>query len=338
MDKKVAVYDDFNKDKVDEWDFEKNIQVDILQEPSDSEKEVNWVCSNCGCEYKGKINQHSQYKCPKCGDRMLYEGLSGYKKKWFWHQVRSYIFIAIMSFVTTFLQHGVTFKWEKITQDLTTSLLFSTIILLELISICIIIEKIKLNKDNHLIKIRYTIYNLFKNCNDINVVKDSYYKTIEDRLILLTGDRIQRFTKQDILDMFKFEKIKNFIDSWVDKKDKNEFKTLLLIYRNDGYFYKLYSNYETKQLINFSNDTNIKTLSIGIIITIASLFLSIFPTINDWSLFIRKVSLLVLPVVLIIIAMIFNFKNQKKLLMENYKFDTIYISSAIAKIKNKQKN
>lgn len=334
MDKNISIYDDFNKDKVDEWDFEKNTQVDILQESSNSEKSVNWICSNCGCEYKGKINQHSQYKCPKCGDRMLYEGISGYKRKWFWHQVKSYIYIAIMSFVTTFLQYGVTFKWEKITQDLTTSLLFSIIILLELISICVIIERINLNKDKHLIKIRYTLYNLFKNCNDINTIKDSYYKTIENRLVLLTGDRIKKFNKQEILDMFKYHKIKNFIDNWVDKKDRSEFKTLLLIYRNDSYFYKLYSSFETKQLINFSNDTNVKTLSISVIITIISLFLSIYPIINDWSLFIRKVALLIVPAILIIVAMIFNFKNQKKLMIDNYKFDTIFISSAIAKIKN----
>ena len=153
-------------------------------------------------------------------------------------------------------------------------------------------------------------------------------------MVLLTGDRIKRFNKQEILDMFKYSKSKSFIDNWVDKKDKNEFKTLLLIYRNDSYFYKLYSSYETKQLINFSNDTNIKMLGINVIITIASLFLSIYPTINDWSLFIRKVALLIVPAALIIAALIFNFKNQKKLMIGNYKFDTIYISSAIAKIMN----
>ena len=165
-------------------------------------------------------------------------------------------------------------------------------------------------------------------------IKDSYYKTIENRLVLLTGDRIKKFNKQKILDMFKYHKIKDFIDIWVDKKDRSEFKTLLLIYRNDSYFYKLYSSFETKQLINFSNDTNVKTLGISVIITIISLFLSIYPIINDWSLFIRKVALLIVPAILIIAAMIFNFKNQKKLMIVNYKFDTIYISSAIAKIKN----
>lgn len=118
MDKKIAVYDDFNNDKVDEWDFEKNTQIDILQEPSDSEKEANWVCSNCGCKYKGKIKQHSHYKCPKCGDSMLYKGLFGYKKKWFWHQVKNYIYISIMSLVTTFLQYGVTIKWEIVSKKI----------------------------------------------------------------------------------------------------------------------------------------------------------------------------------------------------------------------------
>lgn len=38
MDENVSIYDDFNTDKVDEWDFEKNTQVDILEEPSNSEK------------------------------------------------------------------------------------------------------------------------------------------------------------------------------------------------------------------------------------------------------------------------------------------------------------
>lgn len=334
MDENVSIYDDFNTDKVDEWNFEKNTHVDILEEPSNSEKCINWICSNCRCEYKGKINRHSQYKCPNCGDKMLYKGISGYKKKWFWHQVKNYIYIAIVSFVITFLQYGVTYKWEKITQDLTTTLLFSAIILLELINICVIVERINLNKDKQLIKVRYTLYNLFKNCDDINIVKDSYFKTIENRLIFLARDRIKEFNKQEILDMFKCHKINNFIDSWVDKKDKSEFKTLLLIYRNDCYFYKLYSSFETSQLINFSNDVNVKTLGISVIITIISLFLSIYPTINDWNLFIRKVALLIVPVTLIIITMIFNFRNQKKLMINNYKFDTIYISSAIAKIKN----
>lgn len=337
MDENVPIYDDFNTDKVDEWDFENNAQIDILEEPSNSEKNINWICSNCGCEYEGKINHHSQYKCPKCGDRMLNEGIFGYKKKWFWYQVKNYIYIAIMSFIITFLQYGVTYKWERITQDLTTTLLFSAIILLELISICVIIERINLNKDRQLIKVRYTLYNLFKNCNDINVVKESYFKTIENRLIRLTRGRIEKLDKQEILDIFKYHKIKNFI-GWVDKENKREFKTLLLIYRNDCYFYKLYSSFETKQLINFSNDVNVKTLGISVIITIISLFLSIYPTINDWGLFIRKVILLIVPVGLIIISMIFNFRNQKKLMINNYKFDTIYISSAIAKIiSNKNK-
>lgn len=334
MDKNVSIYDDFNTDKIDEWNFEKNTQVDILEEPSNSEKSINWICSNCGCEYEGKINCHPQYKCPNCGNRMLYEGISGYKKKWFLHQVKNYIYITIMSFVITFLQYGVTHKWEKITQDLITTLLFSEIILLELINICVIVERINLNKDKQLIKVRYTLYNLFKNYNDINIVKNSYFKTIENRLIFLTRDRIKKFNKQEILDMFKYNKIKNFIDNWVDEKDKSEFKTLLLIYKNDCYFYKLYSSFETKQLINFSNDVNFKTLSISVIIAITSLFLSIYPTINDWDLFIRKVVLLIVPLAIIIIAMIFNFKNQKKLMINNYKFDTIYISSAIAKINN----
>lgn len=52
MKEESSIYDDFDKSKVDEWDFDKNIDIDILQEPANSKKEANWICSNCGYEYK----------------------------------------------------------------------------------------------------------------------------------------------------------------------------------------------------------------------------------------------------------------------------------------------
>lgn len=336
MKEESSIYDDFDKSKVDEWDFDKNIDIDILQEPANSKKEANWICSNCGYEYKEKINCHMQYNCPQCGEEMLLKTLKNYKKEKKRFLIKNYIYIIIISFILPFLQYGVTFEWKTITKDLIAILLFFVIILLELTSICIIIEQIKFNKDKQLIKIRYSLYNLFKQCNDINVVKKYYIKTIEDRLIFLIERNGSNPDKKDVLDMFKYESTKNFNNFVVNKKSKSEFNCLLSIYRDDSYFYKLYSTFENKQLIDFSNKQNLKILMINIAMTIISLFLSIYYTIENWNIFKREIFFAIIPSIVIIILMLFDYKLRKRSMINDYKFDLIYISSAIAKIKNEE--
>ena len=116
---------------------------------------------------------------------MLLKTLKNYKKEKKRFLIKNNIYIIIISFILPFLQYGVTFEWKTITKDLIAILLFFVIILLELTSICIIIEQIKFNKDKQLIKIRYSLYNLFKQCNDINVVKKYYIKTVLRKGVIL---------------------------------------------------------------------------------------------------------------------------------------------------------
>lgn len=43
--KRTTIYDDFTN-KIDEWDFEKNLEIDILSEDTNSVKNESWICSD----------------------------------------------------------------------------------------------------------------------------------------------------------------------------------------------------------------------------------------------------------------------------------------------------
>lgn len=340
MDKKTSVFDDCRASTLDEWDFEKNIDIDIFEESKTSKKKANWRCSNCGCEYKKEISEHSEYTCPNCGKKRFYSfNFSYYDKNFVLYLIRMIISSFVFTFIITFLERCLVIKLEIEKTDLIITLLFTIVMLLEISNILIIIGKIRLNKDSEILVQRYILYNLFKTSSNMNNLKFNFYKTIENRLLNLIKNTSNYYSDSQILEIIKNSKSSKIIKNWVPKSNIAEFKSLLNIYKREGYFYKLYSLYETKQLINFENDINVKNLLINLFITLISLFLSIYPVITNFVLFSRRIIMMILPIIFLTIGMLLIYKSSRKSILNKYKFNIIYISSAIAKTyKNDNKN
>lgn len=57
-----------NPEYEDEWDFDKNKNLDPYALPSGSDKKAWWICSTCGFSWQASISSRSAGRgCPKCG-------------------------------------------------------------------------------------------------------------------------------------------------------------------------------------------------------------------------------------------------------------------------------
>ncbi|MBO4538808.1 MAG: hypothetical protein J5781_00915, partial [Clostridia bacterium] len=124
---------------------------------------------------------------------------------------------------------------------------------------------------------------------------------------------------------------KTFIDCWVDKNNKKEFCDLFRIYTDHSYFNKLYSDYRTKKIIDFSNENKIKFITLSAIITLITLFASIFPNINDMKFFWYKIGLSILPIIFEVLLYVFAYKRKRKNKIYTLQEKICYVSSAVAK-------
>ena len=322
---KRLVYQNIITDNTYGWDFENNISIDVLEENNKSQKIANWICHNCGTKYQDKIEGHNRFHCPTCGQREGYKVLStNYKRKHFIYSVKSSILPAIISLFLSMIQLG----FEPITKELIVILFFNFILFFEIFSIFENIYKINLNKDEDVILKRYTQYSLIEKSISEKDLKFYFYLSIENRILSLI--RADHITKEDIIKMIKTEPIKNYIN-FVNKKERTEFKALIKIYSKKSYFIKIFSEYKTKKIIDFSNDTNITNIIINSILAIAAMLLSIYQYLNTMELLLKK-ALFTIPIMLIIIAAFVCFyKCKKKDIIGKYVHDNIYLSSAIAK-------
>lgn len=324
-----SLYDKIHK-FLNEWDFSLNTEIDIFEDSADLDKEVFWKCSKCGYLYKDRISEHNSFSCPCCGfqrkARML-KKISSRKLP----KIKDFIFMFLINFVVLFFCNAVSFKWEIITSDLIQSFLFGLIVFLEAFIVLSNFNEIRLNNNVQYVKYRYSLFELMNKVPNVEDIKEFYFKTIERRLFTLIKEKGEGV--ENINTQFKLRK-KNtsyLIKNYAIREDRDEFRNLLKIYRNESYFYKLFSSYKTNNLIDFSNKMNIKIIAITSIITILTLFLSLFNTINNWELFFNKLFLMLIPLFLVTVAKMISFNLMKKNAISLCLEDMCFISSSIAK-------
>ena len=69
-----------NKKLMDEWDWNKNQNLDPSTLPITSEEYANWICKKCGHEWNTQIYIRQNHGCPKCGHLKTAEANSKPKK------------------------------------------------------------------------------------------------------------------------------------------------------------------------------------------------------------------------------------------------------------------
>lgn len=330
-----TVYD--NNDLMSEWDFDKNIGLDVLTEQDDSSISANWTCSHCGLSYSGIIKNHEKkYSCPNCKDLQfgdLVKSLSTSMRYEIKAKIQGVV-MSVFSLIVCVLPSLFTFKWETFDHQWLHTLIFSFILLLCSLNISYIIQKIKINNSVVLIKHRAILFSLCKfSENNKLLIKTEFYNSIKNRLLYLM-EEVEGIDKKRLLDRTRL-KLKKFMPNWVKSENQSEFKKLYKIYINNQYFNKLFGSYESKKLTDFSNSQNIVLLSISITLTILTTFLSLYSSIGDWARFLGKTIFSIIMCLVIIFLLVFQkFKRLEKKEVETIFTNIVFINSAISKIKN----
>ncbi len=330
----TTVYDDPGK-KINEWDFEKNLGIDVLEESTDSEKNASWICSNCGLHYEGKIKTHSTYQCPHCGNIRLLEDLHSYEKMRRKAYIKGLIMPIFTSFIATFAFNAVKYEWNKITSDIIISLMFS---LLSFILIAVFVWSLDqnriINSPIYIARSRL-LYNLIATCDRYDTLRMYYKDTIANRLYILCKNDQWKIDKEEFINIIKNENRK-IVCEWFESSDKAEVLFLLKVLKT-SYFDKLYSRFETKKMIDFEPNHSLMELVASVTTGIISLFLSVFSDISDWSIVGQKLILTALLILVYIIYIVVSHKNRLRATVSSIWIDTIYVSSSIAKIINAEK-
>ena len=326
-----CIYDHYDETLLKEWDFEKNIDTDVFEEKTDSTKKVSWICSICGAKYKGEIKGHSPLKCPECKGSKLIEDMLNFDKKMTAKRIWNFISTFFVCLSLTVLSSCIELKWEKFSPDLLYGFLFTFCVLFEVIILLQYVDRYRYNNDRFLINQNVVLYNLIDKVDDRARLKQEFLNTVENRLVFLTGERIKGFEKTEVLYMFKTAKPKTFIRYWVDKNKAIEFRRLLSLLKDESYFDKLYSSYLTRKLIDFSNDFNIKVLLIGVVITLITLFASLYPNIKDLWFFARKTIISVVLIGVEIVLHCLTYKYRRNAQYQKNFIKLCYISSSVAK-------
>lgn len=60
-----------NKKLIEEWDYEKNNDLDINKLTIGSGKKAHWICSSCGFEWKTQIYLRQKHGCPNCAHKKI---------------------------------------------------------------------------------------------------------------------------------------------------------------------------------------------------------------------------------------------------------------------------
>ena len=325
----TTIYDD-STNKIAEWDFEKNVEIDILNEDTNSVKKASWICSNCGLHYDYEIKTHTTYKCPNCGMSRLTREIHNYNNIKRNLYIKSIVFLLIGSIILNLIVYGVNYKFVNITKDVVLSILFSVLAFIQIATFIWSIDQNKmLNSTDYITKSRL-LYNLINRGDDYETLKYYYENTIINRLLYLCKNN--QLTKDiDIfLQAIMSPKNRKLVCEWFNIKDKTE---VLFLIKNlkTAYFDKLYSRFETKNMIDFRYSNNlwkhIATPGSGII----SLLLSMVLDINDWNFVEKKLFVIILLFVMYILYIATSYKKRLQMQLSGIMNDTIYVSSAIAK-------
>ena len=326
--KRTTIYDDFTN-KIDEWDFEKNLEIDILSEDTNSVKNASWICSNCGFHYVDKIKSHSTCKCPKCGMTRLTKDLQSYDILKFKCCISGIIVPLILSIILYFALYGIEYKFVNITKDIIISILLSVLAFIQIATFIWSATQNKLFASADFITKSRLLYNLMERGENYETLKYNYENTIINRLVFLCKN--EQLTKNTNSFRNIIQTLKNSdIGEWFDAKDKKEVSYLIKNLRT-SYFDKLYSRFETKEMIEFESSYNlwehIATLVSGII----SLVLSVVTDINDSSFLQKKLIGIGILFIMYATYIVLSYKKRLQAFNSNIMRDIIYVSPAIAK-------
>ena len=326
----MKIYEDDRK--IREWDFNKNINIDIVEEEDTSEEIAYWICEDCKTEYTEAVEKHSTtvYSCPKCKHKLLYD--INKKQYEFLYFMKNMLPQLVLIAIVEFFFNAITIEKISINEQSIVTSVFHVIVYGGILLLLHNFFVRKVNKDFPLKKIRTITYEIInENIGKLVDIKNFIHIT----LLHMIRHRLKEkdLSNEDIA--YEINNHSDTILTHYAKQIGNDnykvYSNYKNLFHNDCFYYSILSQYETKGLIDFSTDLIYKDVT-SLLITITGIFLSIMSYITNWAEFGLKSLLTMLTIIILIFALyIPNYKSKIKQLRKGYMQQLIIISSSVTK-------
>ena len=317
----MKLYED--DEKMRAWDFVENKKIDVIEEESDSDREVSYICPRCQKKYKEKEDKWIIKRCKECfaNDHTLRDlSLGKLKFKFTVRSILPYFWVVLFNSFAS----ALTFQREIFDAQFIYMTICYTVFLLGL---CMLLEKYfqaRLMKNPLYQRYCITAFSLLKQ-EDVFELKEQVNLSLAGLIKPYVSDN---YTNEDIICQIKtgdkyFGKLSN---------NKREIKYWKKRIQDDTYYNQLVSDFETKSIINFKVESKILNTTLEFLITFIGILLAVVNYINNWERFGWKSLTFFAFFVVVFFALI---APMNKTLEENRvgeaRLRLIIISSAIAK-------
>src|SRR5574344_173133 len=238
----------YQTEEIEDWDFVKNSDIDVMEESKNSNKEAFWKCSKCETEYKKPINEFKHERtCPCSGEPP--DDISYNESKFvFLYFLKSLPVNLVSIFLISLIGPVITLQLESFSINLLYTFIFSSLLLLLCYLFLINVKRYIFNKSNKLIKRKVDLYNLFmQNIQNPVNFEGQYYNNIFKLLkSFLNENNKEKYTDEEDLKYLFHTKNASYFKKYgfINNSHYTDFKNYLNIYKKNVEYKKLYSSIE----------------------------------------------------------------------------------------------
>lgn len=309
-------------EQMEAWDFIENKRIDVIEEDTDIDQEVSYICPKCQKKYKEKANIFIKKQCEKCRkhDKSISYYLSGkWKYRFYMREFMNGFLLILFNMVLSL----ITFKPETFDLQFGYTTVCYMVFLFGAYILLRQYLQLRLLKNPNYQRYCLTTFLLLKQ-EDVYSLSGQIYLSLAG---FVKPYLSEKYSNEDIVYMLKTDK-----RCYKDFQNKRKIKQWIKLIANDAYYNEVVSDFETKRMINFKSEGKILNTAFEVLMTFIGIFLTVVNYINNWERFGWK-SLTVFAVLFVLFFAIIIPLNQwqKENKVEATRMRLIVISSAIAK-------